>query len=242
MDERLYDEFAEWWPLLSAPEDYQTEAAIYRGLVEAASTEPIVEVLELGSGGGNNASHLKAGWRLTLVDRSPRMLEVSRRRNPELEHVVGDMREVRLGRTFDAVFVHDAVSYLTSAEDLAAAFATTAAHLRPGGVALFTPDFVRETFFEETSNGGHDGTDRGMRYLEWRSDPDPSDDTYVMDFAYLFRLPDGSLRAEADRHVCGLFARATWLELLDAAGFDAWNETLLHGETVGTEGFVGRRR
>ena len=47
-------------------------------------------VLELGSGGGNNASHLKAQFRMTLVDRSPGMLAVSRALNPECEHVEGD--------------------------------------------------------------------------------------------------------------------------------------------------------
>jgi len=35
------------------------------------------------------------------------MLELSRTINPELEHLVGDMRTIRLGRTFDAVLIHD---------------------------------------------------------------------------------------------------------------------------------------
>jgi hypothetical protein len=37
------------------------------------------------------------------------MLEVSRRLNPDCEHPPGDIRSVRLGRTFDVVFVHDAI-------------------------------------------------------------------------------------------------------------------------------------
>jgi hypothetical protein len=32
----LYDELAEWWPLVSAPEDYAEEAALYRRLLEEA--------------------------------------------------------------------------------------------------------------------------------------------------------------------------------------------------------------
>ncbi|MEA2702730.1 MAG: hypothetical protein QOD63_675, partial [Actinomycetota bacterium] len=68
-------------------------------------------MLELGSGGGHNAVHLVADFAMTLVDLSDQMLDVSRRLNPGCEHVVGDMRTVRLGRSFDAVFVHDAVDY-----------------------------------------------------------------------------------------------------------------------------------
>jgi hypothetical protein len=37
------------------------------------------------------------------------MLAVLRRLNPECDHRRGDMRAGRLGRAFDAAFVHDAV-------------------------------------------------------------------------------------------------------------------------------------
>jgi hypothetical protein len=40
---------------------------------------------------------------MTLVDLSEEMLVVSRQLNPECQHHQGDMRTVRLGRTFDAV-------------------------------------------------------------------------------------------------------------------------------------------
>src|SRR4029453_5363975 len=121
---RLYRELAEWWPVLPAPHEDPEEAEDYRRLLVESSGGEAREVLELGSGGGNNASHLKAHFGLTLVDRSQQMLAVSRRLNPECEHVEGDMRSVRLGRTFDAVFVHDAIAYMTTEDDLRAVFAT----------------------------------------------------------------------------------------------------------------------
>ena len=90
--------------LLTRPEDYTDEAERYRRLILDAC--PVARtLLELGAGGGNNASHLKAHFTCTLADVSPQMLTVSRRLNPECEHVLGDMRTMRLGRTFDAVFV-----------------------------------------------------------------------------------------------------------------------------------------
>jgi SAM-dependent methyltransferase len=238
----LYDELADWWPLLSAPEEYADEAAEYERLLVERALRDVVEVLELGSGGGNNASHLKRRFRLTLVDLSPGMLEVSARLNPECDHVEGDMRTIRLGRTFDAVFVHDAIDYITSQDDLAAVFATAFEHCRPGGVAPFVPDYVRETFSAGTDHGGHDASDRALRYLEWTWDPDPTDVTYVADYAYLLRLPDGSMDVRRDRHVCGLFPRATWLRLLDEAGFEAGPVSLPADPwPVGAEAFLGVR-
>lgn len=225
----LYGELAPWWHLFSAPGDYEEEARLFAGAL-ARVCPPGSRLLELGSGGGNNASHMKARYQLTLVDRSPRMLEQSRRLNPELEHLVGDMRTVRLGRTFDAVFIHDAVAYLTTEEMLAQTFATAAAHLDPGGSLLVVPDSFTETFTPSTDHGGDDDGARGIRYLEWTWDPDPSDTTVVTDFAYLVRDADGSVRAIHDRHVTGLFPRATWLSLAQAASFDARIVPFPHSE------------
>jgi SAM-dependent methyltransferase len=215
---RLYSELAPWWPLFSRPEDYTAEASFYAEQLRKACDSPPDAVLELGSGGGNNASHMKSHFRLTLVDRSPGMLAVSRALNPECEHVEGDMRSVRLGRTFDAIFVHDAVMYITTEEDLRRLIATAAAHCRPGGAALFAPDHVRETMKLKTDWGGHDGEGRGVRYLEWDWDPDPEDTFYFGEFTYLMR-EGGEVRCYYDRHVFGIFPRATWMGLLSEEGF-----------------------
>lgn len=241
---KFYNELAEWWPLISAPEDYAEEAAFYQREMLARADEPCESMLELGSGGGNNASHLKRRFRMTLVEPSDGMLRVSRALNPELEHVQGDMRTVRLGRTFDCVFVHDAVSYMTTEADLRAAMETAALHCRPGGVLLMAPDYVRETFRPGTEHGGNDGPSRSVRYIEWVWDPDPDDSTYVADYAFLLRAEDGSLRVEHDRHVEGVFPRDTWFRLLAEVGFDVTAVPLEHSEVEPGvhEVFVGRRR
>jgi len=217
---RLYGELADWWPLLSSPADYEEEAATAADLLERHARGPVRRVLELGSGGGNTASHMKARFELTLSDLSPAMLAVSRALNPGCEHVEGDMRTLRLRRTFDAVFLHDAVMYMRDERDLAAAMGTAFAHLRPGGAALFVPDDTRETWRGGIHSGGHDGEDRALRYLEWNHDPDPSDTTFRTAFAILLRDRDGTTRCVHDEHELGLFPRATWLRLLGEAGFE----------------------
>jgi len=55
----LYDELASWWPLLSAPSDYEEEATLYAGRFSEYASLGRRSLLELGSGGGSNASHLK---------------------------------------------------------------------------------------------------------------------------------------------------------------------------------------
>lgn len=237
----MYTEFAPWFHLLTAPSEYDEEAECYRRALVAAADRPPRTLLELGSGGGNMASHYKRHFSSTLVDLSPQMLALSQTLNPDCEHVQGDMRTVRLDRLFDAVLVHDAVMYLTTEADLRQAMTTAFVHCRPGGVALFVPDYVRETFVPGTDHGGHDGVGRAMRYMEWTWDPDPTDTTYCVDYAYLLREDGKPVRCVHDRHVEGLFSRATWLQLLAGAGFEATVEPRELSDFPTGEMFVAKR-
>jgi SAM-dependent methyltransferase len=226
---RLYRDLAEWWPLLSAPEEYAEEAEFYWQAILSASPSSPATLLELGSCGGNNASHLKKHVRMTLVDLSPGMLQVSRELNPECEHVEGDMREVRLGRQFDAVFVHDAIDYMTTEQDLLRALATAFEHCRAGGVVVLGPDHTKENFRSSTDHGGHDRGNRGLRYLEWKWDPDPGDSIYESVMVYVLR-EGNEVRSIQDRHVCGLFGHDRWLALMAQVGFKAWSIPFVHSE------------
>ena len=218
---RIYGDLAPWFHLLTAPADYAAEATRYRTLIHEEVPDART-LLELGSGGGNNASHLKEHFTCTLSDLSPQMLTLSRALNADCEHVLGDMRTLRLGRTFDAVFVHDAVMYLTTEDDLRACMETAFAHTRPGGVALFVPDCTRETFEPGTEHGGHDGEDgRALRHLEWTHAPDPGATSFATDHVVVFSEPGAEPRVVHDRHVYGLFPEHTWLHLLEGAGFTA---------------------
>jgi SAM-dependent methyltransferase len=239
---RMYDDLATWWPLLSPPSDYAEEAAFYADALERLAERPVRTLLELGSGGGNNASHLRNRFRLTLVEPSSGMRAVSAALNPGCEHLDGDMRTLRLGREFDAVMIHDAICYMTTESDLAAAIRTAWAHCAPGGAALFAPDYVRETFRAGTDHDGHDGEGRGLRFLEWTHDEDPRDTVYTVDYAIMLRDRDGSVRVEHDRHLEGLFPRETWLRLIREAGFHAHRlEVAGDMDGPGAEVFAGTR-
>src|SRR6185295_5412127 len=204
MQPLLYGSLVPWYRLLDPPEDHRDEVRSYQAALESAILPRGETLLELGSGAGHNAFHLKRRFRCTLSDISEPMLGLSRELNPECEHVTGDMRTLRLERTFDAVLVHDAVCYMMTEADLAAAATTTFVHTRPGGAAVFAPDELRDTFRERTSLLEADAGTRSLRGLEWMWDPDPDDDVYQVDYCFLLR--DGThVEAVHDRHREGLF-------------------------------------
>ena len=239
---RLYRELAPWFHLLTAPEDYVEEAARYLEVMQRWTGRPLREVLELGAGGGNNALHMKRAFTMTLTDISAEMLAQSRRINPECEHVVGDMRSMRLGREFDAVFVHDAIMYLTEERELREALATAAVHCAPGGVVVVVPDCVRETYAPGTSQGGHDDPsgDRGLRYLEWSLGASGTEER--VEFVLMLR-EGAEVRVEHESQRFGVFSRATWRRLFAEVGLEVHEEAgvVFPDEPASQVVFVGRK-
>ena len=119
---RMYGELADWFHLLSPPQEYAEEAADYASFLADAC--PDAMTCSNWAAGGNTASYLKRRFACTLTDLSPEMLALSSGINPECENIHGHMRTMRLGRQFDAVFVHDAIVSMLTRADLWAAIET----------------------------------------------------------------------------------------------------------------------
>jgi SAM-dependent methyltransferase len=138
-----FDLYAAHYDLLYGGKDYAAEAAHVRGLLP----DGVREVLELGCGTGGHAAELaRAGLHVHGVDLSAAMVARARARRAALPAPLqaglafdeGDIRRIRLGRTFDAVVsLFHVMSYQTGNDDLLAALATARAHLQPGGVFVF---------------------------------------------------------------------------------------------------------
>lgn len=217
----LYTKLAPWYPLLTPLEHYVEEATSFREMLLGALGERPAgrrwSLLELGAGAGHNAHYLQEDFDLCLSDIAPEMLALASKNCPGARIEQGDMRSLRLGQTFDAVFVHDAVCYLRGAVDLAAMLDTAAAHLRPGGVLLIAPDYVAETFEPEYEEDGADDGERALRYHAWVN---PADDAgYSVDYVFVTKEGSAPPVVYQERHAEGLYPRATWEQALSRAGF-----------------------
>ncbi len=231
---RLYGDLAWLWPLLSPPEDYAEEAGHWRDVLREALGPGRHPVLELGVGGGHNLSHLLPAVDAVAVDIAEPMLELSRRLNPTVEHIRGDMRSVRLERRFAAVLIHDAISHITTASDLRAVFATARAHLGPGGLVIAAPDWLRESFDPPwTSEFSHADETRRLTAFEYVYDPDPADTEIECLLTYVIET-GGETMIEHDRLALGLFPRAAWRRTIEAAGF-RFRERRFRLESAGVE-------
>ena len=174
-----------------APDEYAEEAAFAAGLLASAAV-PVTDVLELGSGGGNNALHLKAHFRMTLVDLSEGMLAVSRELNPGCEHSRGDMRtcawtHLRRGLPPRRDRLHDDRE------------ATSPPRSRPPSrtAAPAEPRFSSPTTSARRSSPPRStaGTTARARPAlpDWTWDPDPEDTSIRTEYAFVLRDPSGAV-------------------------------------------------
>ncbi len=145
-----FDAYSRFYDLLYADKDYAGEAAYLAGHLRRRAPQAL-RILDLGCGTGAHAVALaRLGYVVHGIDLSDSMLakaQVRRAALPadlaaRLSFAAGDARSVRVpaadGAGFDAVVsLFHVMSYQASNADLQAAYATAAAHLRPGGVFLF---------------------------------------------------------------------------------------------------------
>ena len=79
---RMYDDLAYLWPLISTADKYAKVANDWKdALLENLGPEKR-DVLELGVGGGHNLSYITSNFNVTAVNLSEQMLEHSRKLNP----------------------------------------------------------------------------------------------------------------------------------------------------------------
>ncbi len=217
---RLYGDLAWTMPIISPPSDYVKESELFAKTIRDHAQVDVATLLDLGCGAGHNDNTLKKHFRLAGVDLSETVLGLARRLNPELTYVQGDMRTVRLGKTFGAVIGLDALGYMLTETDLKAVFTTAFVHLEPGGVFLTVQEYDPSRFeHDHTEAKTRAEGDVQITLIENKHDPDPGDTTIEVTLIFLIWRA-GQLQIEADLHVCGLFRLDTWLRLLREVGFE----------------------
>lgn len=144
----VFAAYSAYYDLLYRDKDYMGEAAYVRGLLQRHGVAS-GSLLEFGSGTGKHGKLLAGmGYDVVGIERSADMVA---RSTPAkgFECRQGDIREVQLGRRFDAVLsLFHVVSYQTGNDDLLAVLQRAAEHLSPGGIFVFdfwyTPAVYRQ--------------------------------------------------------------------------------------------------
>lgn len=132
----LYQRHAEAWD-----RDRRSELILERAWMErlTALLQPGASMLDVGCGSGQPIAKylIERGYAVVGVDSSPALIDKCRTRFPGSEWIVGDMCQLALHRTFDAIIAWDSFFHLAH-EHQRAMFPIFQRHANPGGLLLLT--------------------------------------------------------------------------------------------------------
>lgn len=132
---KTYEKIADWM------DEHRSRKLFEKPYLDRAITDlqPGATVLDLGCGTGEPIGQyfIDAGFHVTGVDGSSKMLEIAKSRCPKTKFILSDMRTINLNEKFDCIIAWHSFFHL-SQNDQRAMFKTFVLHLKPGGVLLFT--------------------------------------------------------------------------------------------------------
>lgn len=225
----MFTKSVAWYDAVYSWKNYEREAQRLRLLMAQHAPSTITTLLDVACGTGQHITHLKPHYTVEGLDLDPKMLNLARRRHPDVTFHRGDMRTFDLGRRFDAVTcLFSSIAYCRSTAELAQAVGCIAKHANPGGLVIVEPFFAPDQF-----KPGHLGAifvDRPDLKIARISTASVSGQAAVMLFHYLVGIPDG-VEHFTERHEMTLFSNEEYLAAFEAAGLRAAHDA---------EGLMGR--
>jgi ubiquinone/menaquinone biosynthesis C-methylase UbiE len=212
--------------------DYAAEVATIVDQLPNART-----LLDVACGTGLHLQHLTQHFDCVGTDLDAGMLEVARRRCPDVPLVQADMVDLDLGRSFDAIVcLFSSIGYVQTEERLHAAAASMARHLNRGGTVLVEPWLTPDVWTD-----GHIGmltVDEPNVKICRINRSRLEHGCTVMDFHYLVVSADGVERF-TEEHTLGLFTWEQYRAAFEAAGLETTIDRT--GGPMGRGLIVGRR-
>jgi SAM-dependent methyltransferase len=138
-------DYADAYDAIYRAKDYDGEVGLIERILHRHGLDGPRRLLDLGCGTGNHALRLAGrGHAVVGIDRSPAMLAKARAKASAaptalaVEFQQGDIRNIDLGRRFDAVLMMFTVlGYQLDDDDLNGALAAARRHLEGGGLYVF---------------------------------------------------------------------------------------------------------
>jgi SAM-dependent methyltransferase len=161
---KLYDKIVEWFDNNRSKE-----------LMEKEYVELVLKhipkrgaILDLGCGTAEPLAQffIQHGFYITGVDGSPKMIDLCKKRFPDMKWIVGDMRVINLHQKFDAVIAWDSFFHLNQ-DDQKNMFTVFNQHLQEEGILLFTSGTKREEVYGNMD--GHNFYHASLDLNEYRN-------------------------------------------------------------------------
>jgi ubiquinone/menaquinone biosynthesis C-methylase UbiE len=204
----MYEKLAQFYDALYHFKDYAAAARKLHVLIQH-HVPNARSLLDVACGTGKCIEHLQTHYQAHGIDLSAEMLEVARKRCPEVPFDQADMADFHLGRTFDVVTcLFSSIGLVKTVGRLDCALASMARHLNPGGMLVVEPWFDKlfANYVDEP----------GLK-IAWMYKSEREDLLSIMNIHYLVATPQG-VEHFTERHEIGLFTQEQYFAAFRKAG------------------------
>ena len=224
----MFTKSAQYYDALYHFKDYTAASrelhAFLRQLHPGART-----LLDVACGTGKHLECLREYYEVQGLDLNPELLEIARRRCPDVMFHHGNMVDFALSGAFDVVTcLFSSIGYVKSVENLERAIATMARHMRPSGIMIVEPWFSPDSYWTHRLTANF--VDEPERKIAWMYTSELEGNVSVLNINYLVGTPEG-IRFFTERHEIGLFTHEEYLSAFHNAKLDV---------SYDSKGFFGR--
>jgi SAM-dependent methyltransferase len=173
-------------------------------------------LLDVGCGSGKHLSYLQSAYRVEGLDLNGELLEIARKRCPDVPFHQEDMTSFQLTHTFDVVACFfSSIGYVATVENLNKSIAIMAKHLNPGGLLLIEPWITREKYWKGKLIANF--TNLPELKISWMYIQEMEDNKSIFDINYMVGTVEG-INTFNEQHVMGLWTDEQYQQAFEKAG------------------------
>ncbi len=150
-EDLTYSKTAKYYDRLYAHKDYAAESEQLCTLIRERLFKESVTLLDVACGTGMHIEHFKKLFEVQGLDICEALVEIARRRNPEVTFHIGDMTDFDLGTRFDVITcLFSSIGYVKTLEGLRLAIRSMVRHLEAEGLLIIEPWFSPDDWHPNT--------------------------------------------------------------------------------------------
>lgn len=149
---RFYNELAPNLDFICTFENRKKDVLVLQKLIARHLKTDGRELLDVACGTGLEDRYLKKNFEVTGIDLHKGVLQIARKRNPDVTYLLGNMQTFRLKSKYDVITCFDAMCYLRNHAALRRTLRNFRRHLLKGGLLIFylDPVFLEEHHKQDT--------------------------------------------------------------------------------------------
>jgi len=220
--QELYREYAKYYDLLYSDKNYKKESEKIIYIINKFKKSSGKELLDVACGTGGHLKYLYNRFKCTGLDINQDMLNIAKKKIPNIKYIHGNMINFKLDKEFDVITcLFSSIGYVKTYKNLQKTIKNFIRHLKVGGVVIINPWFDK-TNFKEGQPAFAIYESKNLKIV--RADtPFIKDGISILDFHYLIAERNRPIKYVCGRHELGLFDIKKTLEIMNSAGLKPYH-------------------